>query len=74
MWRSMCTNDDVAQQARSFGIGGRVVDEQSLGTDQNDQSDCFSSFSYTHWREVPKFDNVSRPESDRSSVIDFQII
>jgi hypothetical protein len=23
-----------------------VADEQSLGTNQNDQSDCFSNFSY----------------------------
>jgi hypothetical protein len=71
---SMFTNDYVAQQARRFGAGRRVADEQSLGTDQNDQSDCFSNFSYTHWREVPKFENVSRNESGCSSVIDFKMI
>jgi hypothetical protein len=64
----------VTQHGRRFGARRRVADEQSLGTDQNDQSDCFSNFSYTHWREVPKFENVSRHESDCSSVIDFQII
>src|SRR5215467_7940531 len=26
---------------------------------QNGSSDCFSNFSYTHWREVTKFGNVS---------------
>jgi hypothetical protein len=45
---SMFTNDYVAQQAQHFGASRRVADEQSLGTNQNNQSDYFSSFSYTN--------------------------
>ena len=26
-----------------------------------DQSDCFSNFSYTNWREVTKFENTEQP-------------
>jgi hypothetical protein len=44
----MFTNDYVAQQAQHFGVSRRVADEQSLGTNQNDQSDCFSNFPYTN--------------------------
>jgi hypothetical protein len=33
-----------------------------LGRPQNDQSDCFSNFSYTRWREVTKFENGGSPE------------
>jgi hypothetical protein len=25
---------------------------------QNDQSECFSNFSYTNWREATKFENT----------------
>ena len=44
----MITRGYVAQQAQHFGTSRRVADEQSLGTNQNDQSDCFSNFPYTN--------------------------
>jgi hypothetical protein len=31
-----------------------------LGRPTNAQSDCFSNFSYTYWREVTKFENTGQ--------------
>jgi hypothetical protein len=41
---------------------------------QNDQSDCFSNFSYTNWREVTKFENNEQPRVRQIISIDFQMI
>src|SRR6266700_1341112 len=33
-----------------------------LGQSPNGWSDCFSNFSYIHWREATKFEKVSSPK------------
>jgi hypothetical protein len=45
-----------------------------VGRSQNGESACFSNFSHTYWREVMKFESDSCQESDRSIVIDSQMM
>ena len=50
-----------------------MADEQPPETVPKRLSDCISNFSYTHWREVTEFENISSQKSGRSIVIDFQM-
>src|ERR1700722_286203 len=56
---------DVTQQAKISDLDAEWQTNR-LRRPQNNQSDCFSNFAYTHWRGLRNSRTPSAEESDRS--------
>jgi hypothetical protein len=74
MWWSTFTTITSHNRPNISKCGDEWRINNLLGRPTNDYSDCFSNFSYTHWREVMKFENTERPRVREIISIDFQMV